>query len=306
MGILAIDFGGTKTRAAWYSDDFEQLARAETRSLVDQPAQQVIDRIIETARSVIPAGEMPEAIGIAAPGPLDVERGIIYHAHTLPGWTNTPLRDILSEAFGGVPAYMENDATLAALAEHQRGAGQGADPMIYLTISTGIGGGAVVGGKVFTGWSGLAIEPGHMRFTLPDGSIKRLEELASGTALGRIARERLATTDIASALRNVPHIDGEAVGRAAEQGDPFALQIVEEAGDWLGLGFVNLVHLFSPQAIVVGGSVSLLGDLLFAPARRILQREVLHHAFLPENLIRVAHFGDSVCLLGGALYAVIN
>jgi glucokinase len=304
MGILSIDFGGTRTRTAWYNAEYKLIRRAETRSLVNQPADQVIGRIISTAREVVPAGERIERIGIAAPGPLDAERGIIHHAHTLPGWRDTPLRDIISEAFGGVLAFMENDATLAAYAEYRTGAGRDADPMLYLTISTGIGGGAILNGKVFTGWSGLAIEPGHIRFTLPDGSIKRLEELASGTALGEIARQRLQTTDEPSLLRDLPMIDGAAVGEGARVGDAFALSLVQEAGTWLGLGLVNVVHLFSPRAIVLGGSVALrLGDLLLDVAREVLEREVLHPRFLPPDLIRLAQFGDDVCLLGAALAA---
>lgn len=303
MGILAIDFGGTRTRTAWYDANLEQQARNETPSLVNQPAESVIQRIIETARRVVPPGAVIEAVGISAPGPLDSRAGVIRHAKTLPGWVDVPLAAIVGEAFGA-PTWMENDANLAALSEYRLGAGQGCDPMVYLTISTGIGGGAVIGGRLFTGWSGLAVEPGHMRFTLPDGSVRRLEELASGTAVGQRAQERLARDAAPSSLRDAPEINGQIVGQAAQAGDPLALEVVREAGFWLGLGIVNLLHLLSPQAIVVGGSVSLLGDLLFDPARAAIKAHVLDPAFIPPALIRPAALGDDVCLVGAAAFAL--
>ncbi len=261
MGILAIDFGGTRTRAAFYSDAVEQIARDETRSLVDQPAEAVIERILQTARNVIPSGETISAIGISAPGPLDAKAGIIL------------------------------------------GAARGCDPVIYLTLSTGIGGGAILNGQLFTGWSGLAIEPGHMRFMLPSGQVRRLEELASGSAIGSIARTRLETSESYSSLRACTIVDGQAVGEAAQAGDRFACELIQEAGEWLGLGLVNLLHLFSPQVIVVGGSVSKLGDLLLRPAWKVLHAQILDPGFIPPNLIRLAELGDDVCLVGAALYA---
>jgi len=303
MGILSIDFGGTRTRAAFYSDDLQQIKRDETRSLVDQPAQAVIERILQTARNVVPTNETIHAIGISAPGPLDARAGIIHSALTLPGWRDTPLAHIVSTAFNSVPTYIENDANLAALAEYEQGAAQGCDPAIYLTLSTGIGGGAIMNGQLFTGWSGLAIEPGHMRFTLPSGEIKRLEDLASGTAIARTAQVRLKETTQASSLRNAFVVDGQAVGEAAEAGDALARQIVQEAGTWLGLGFVNLLHLYSPQVIVLGGSVSKLGDLILQPAWEVIHAHILEEGFIPPNLIRLAQLGDDVCLVGAALYA---
>jgi glucokinase len=300
---LAVDFGGTRTRAGWFDESLNLLGRYETPSNVQDPVETVIQRLIDTARAVIPAGQQPSAIGISAPGPLDAERGIIHHAKTLPEWEAVPLAKHISEAFESVPTVMQNDANLAALAEYHVGAGQGCDPLIYLTISTGIGGGAVIDGRLFTGWRGLAIEPGHVRLMTPDGSIRRLEELASGTALGVIARQRLRQDHTDSSLRQVESVDGKAVGAAARQGDPLALEIVQEAGRYLGFGLVALLHLFNPQAIVIGGSVTLLGDLFFDPAKEVIRANLLDAGFYDDNLIRLAALGDDVCLHGAAHYA---
>lgn len=303
MNLLTIDFGGTRTRAAWFADDLRLVRHNETLSQVNQPAGQVIERLIQTARSVVPEGAAINAVGISAPGPLDPENGIIFQAKTLPGWQNVPLARLVSEAFDHVPVFMQNDANLAALAEYHLGAARGANPTIYLTISTGIGGGAVIDGRLFSGWRGLAIEPGHMRFKLPDGRVVRLEELASGTGIGLLAREALARSDQPSRLRDVDPIDGKAVGAAARAGDALALDVIQEAATWLGLGLVNLIHLFNPRAIVLGGSVVQLGELILMPARRVIERELLDARFNSADLIRVAQLGDSVCLHGAALYA---
>lgn len=303
MTYLAIDFGGTRLRAGLFDDQLRLLHKRETLTCVADGQDAVIQRIIDVARDVAGVHALT-AIGIAAPGPLDVKTGVILHAETLPRWHNVPLAQLIGDALDA-PAYVENDANLAALAEHRLGAGKHTNPMIYLTISTGIGGGIIIDGKLFNGWSGLAIEPGHMHFPLPDGTVARLEDIASGTALGRWARKKLAEEQVASALWDTPleDITGEIVGRHALAGDPVAVSIVRTAAHYLGLGLVNLIHLFSPEAIVIGGSVAKLGALIFDPVQQVIERHVLDPLFVPDNLIRQPHFGEDVCLVGAVVYA---
>lgn len=300
-GYLAIDFGGTRTRAAWYDHNMKQILRKETPTRATDPKSAILHRIATLAHSIIPPSEQPLAIGIAAPGPLDAQAGVILHAETLPGWHNVPLVQIIRQAFDGVPVFMQNDGNLGALAEGTVGAGRGHDPMVYLTLSTGIGGGALIQGQLFTGGGGLAIEPGHQVFRLPDGTVKKLEALASGTALGRIATARLANDpQITSSLRQQADIQGQTVGKAAQQGDAFALQLVQEAAEWLGLGLINVLHFFNPQVIVLGGSMTQLGDLLLEPMRAVIEEQVMTDGFLQPDLIRLAALGDDVCLVGAA------
>lgn len=306
--ILGIDFGGTRTRAGLFArteDGLTLLARDEIASQVAEPQPVVIDRLIALARRV--AGDQPiEGIGMAAPGPLNPQRGLIHHAHTLPGWRDVPLAGLVSAAFGGVATVMHNDANLAALAEYERGAGIGCNPLIYLTISTGIGGGVIMDGRLFGGFSGLASEPGHQLVPAPGGGLTRLEALASGTGIGRLAQYRLHTTDQPSTLRDHTRadVDGRRVGMAALAGDALARSVIDEAGTALGIGLVNLLHLFSPQAIVIGGSAAQLGDLLLKPARAVIADHLLDPLFLPHDLIRAAALGDDVCLIGAAYYAL--
>lgn len=306
MSILAIDFGGTRLRAGWFVQGQHGLTlqkRTETLTNVPEGQQAVIQRIIDTARQVVPNTSQIQAIGVSAPGPLDAKSGVIHHAKTLPGWEKVPLAEIIGTAFDGKPVHMQNDANLAALAEYHMGAGRDCDPMIYMTLSTGIGGGAVINGQLFTGWRGLAIEPGHIRLTLPDGRIVRLEELASGTALGLLAQKHLGKSQTFSVLRELHQVDGKAVGEAALNGDSLAISVVEEAGSWLGVGFVNILHMFNPEAIILGGSVSQLGDLLLNPARQVIVEHSLDPAFYTPDTLRIAQLGDDVCLFGAAFYA---
>lgn len=304
--ILSIDFGGTRTRVgAFEVTDYgpKLVRRTEMLSQVSDTVQQVTDRIVALARTIVEPDDV-NAIGIAAPGPLDPARGTILHARTLPQWENARIGDLIGRHFRNANRFVENDANLAALAEYKLGAGKDCDPLVYLTISTGIGGGLVMRGRLFHGWSGLASEPGHQLFTLSDGSVRRLEDLASGTALGRAARERLSATSVDSALRalELSSVDGKAVGQAAAAGDNLALEIVRTAGRWLGMGLLNLIHILSPQRIILGGSVSLLGDLLLQPARDVIDEYVLDKRFIPESLIMPAALGDDVCLYGAAHY----
>jgi glucokinase len=301
MKALAIDLGGTRLRAALYDEDYNQIARAETRTLPQEGKERVLARIMATAHEVT-RDVRPDVIGMSTPGPMDAERGVILHSFALPGWQDVPLTQIVSDEYGGAPTFAQNDGNLGPIAEFRLGAGRGANPMIYLTISTWIGGGVIIDGKLFTGWSGHAAEPGHMQFLDHEGVPRRLEELASGTALGWTAQRRLATWEGTTILRAAPDVTGAAVGAAAAAGDTLALEVVHEAAQYLGLGIVNLLHLFSPQAIVIGGSVTKLGDLLFAPMRATIEVRVLDESFLPPNLIRMAALGDDVCLLG----AVVN
>lgn len=306
---LAIDFGGTRTRAALFDEAMQMVARTETQTWVNEGQDAVIQRLIDTGNSLLSGdftltGNRLKGIGVAAPGPLDTDHGIILHARTLPGWSNVPLASLLRAGFDDVPTFVENDANLAALAEYHLGAGQGADPMIYLTISTGIGGGAIIRGKLFTGADALAIEPGHMRFTLPDGSHRRLEELASGTAIGEWANRYLQEGSSDSMLRRLAVVDGAAVGEAAQSGDKLALRVVTEAGRWLGFGLTNLIHLFNPKAIVLGGSVMNLGELLLKPAKSVILENVLDDAFYRDDLLRIAAIPEDVCLVGAALHCM--
>ncbi|MBZ0299079.1 MAG: ROK family protein [Anaerolineae bacterium] len=303
MTIVGIDFGGTRLRAARFDEHLNMLERAETPTLAHEPQQAVIQRILDVARQVWPDDGKVEAVGISAPCPM-AHTGMVGHAAVVPDWVDVPLAQWVSEAFGGVPVYMENDANLGALAEYHKGAARGANPAVYMTISTGIGGGLVIDGQLFTGKSGLAIEPGHSKYRGPDGHIYSLQDFAAGPGIVRLARLKLAETAKESQLRESGELTGKRVGEAAQAGDPVACAVIEEAGWWLGLGLINVALMCNPEVIVLGGSVVMaLGDLLLDPARRVMAEYVVDPAFYSDDLLQLAHLGDDVCLIGAASYA---
>lgn len=306
MSILALDFGGTRMRAAWATWDADGQIhlqrRVETPTQAGDAQQAVIARLIALGRQAIPPGQQPLAVGIAAPGPHHAPSGVIYHSYTLPGWQNVPLGALLAQAFAA-PVFMQNDGNLGAVAEHSAGAGRGCNPMIYMTLSTGIGGGVIIDGRLFTGWSGLAAEPGHMMALSPEGEMVRLEAIASGTAIGQRALPLAEMAPPGSALREAGQLGAAAVARAAAEGDAAALGLLHTVSQYLGGGLVTLLHLFSPEAIVIGGSVARMGELLFAPVRAFIAQHVLDPRFIPPDLLRPAQLGEDVCLIGAAMWA---
>ncbi len=309
--LIAVDLGGTSIRAARFNPSGPPaLAQAKTPTLASEGPEAVISRILNTIERVAPEAAADLRVGVGAPGPLDPRRGVILEAPNLPGWINLPLRDILQDRLG-VPVAVGNDANLAALAEWRFGAGRGTQDMLYLTISTGIGGGVIIDGRLLIGHRGLAAELGHMtidRDGPPCGCGQRghLEALASGPAIARRARELIEQghpSSLAPRLRAGNPITAEAVGEAALQGDALARQVLAQAGEAIGLHLANLVHAFDPEMIVLGGGVMHLGALLLEPIERSLRSHILHPAYLQDLRLVPAALGDDVGLIGAMVLA---
>ncbi len=309
--VVAVDLGGTSTRAAYYTHA-EPPAQAQHKipTPSGQGAESVLDRIVQAIEAVLPGGTRPERIGVGAPGPLDPYRGIVLDAPNISGWFDFPLRDRLREFFG-CPVALGNDANLAALGEMEYGAGRGARNLLYLTIGTGIGGGVISEGRLLLGKRGLAAELGHMQSQ--DSSVRcgcgqygHLEAVAAGPAIARAARRRLMEGE-PSALRRLKGapeaVTTQDVGRAALQGDALARSVLEEAGSAIGRHLASLVHAFDPEVIVLGGGVSLIGPLFFEPIERALRTHIMHPAYLEGLRLAPAELGDEAGLIGAMILA---
>lgn len=287
---VGVDLGGTKVATALTDTHGRILQRAEVPTSAQEGVDAVIGRIVESIRTVmntIVDGRKvsPDeilGIGVGSPGPLDVERGIVLFSPNLK-WENVPICDRIAEATG-LPAYLDNDANVAAMAENRFGAGKGVENMLYMTVSTGIGGGIIINGRIYRGSHGNAGEIGHMTIK-PDGppcgcgNFGCLEALASGTAIAREAAEGIragvATTVLQKAGGDPGKVTARLVGEAAREGDPFAKEVVHKAAYYLGIGLANLVNIFDPEIIVIGGGVSRIGEELFEPARRTMRERAL-------------------------------
>jgi glucokinase len=302
---IALDIGGTTLRAACYPPD--SLTPTSLQKTSTQPAgPETLPRLVELVRSVWPAGQVVAGIGVAAPGPVDPGAGVVLRAPSLPGWENLQLRQILSEALQ-TPVYVGNDANVAALGEWVYGAGQGHQDLIYLTISTGIGGGVIVNGQLLLGASGLAGEMGHVT-VLPDGPIcscgrrGHLEALASGPSIASWVKEQLQSGVTSNLPKGIP-LSARQIAAAAVSGDRLAQAAFERAGTYLGEALANFINILNPSAVILGGGVSRSGELLLAPIRKVLQRQVYSHHFLNKLKLTSSVLGDEAGLLGALALA---
>ncbi|MEW6232294.1 MAG: ROK family protein [Chloroflexota bacterium] len=305
--IIGADLGGTKIRSALFDVRGHLLARKSLPTLAFRGPDVVLGRIVACLREMVAAaqGQAILGIGLGAPGPLNPWTGVISTPPNLPGWHDVPLRDLLAQEFH-LPVYVGNDANLAALGEHRFGAGKGVDDLIYITVSTGIGGGIISGGRLFLGADGAAGEVGHQTLDINGprdrcGNVGCLEVLAAGPAIARQANEAIArgeATAIATLAQaeNRP-ISAEHVERAARQGDRLAQQILERAGENIGVGVVNLLHLFNPRLVIIGGGVANAGELLLEPIRRTVQERAME-VFRRNLRIVPAALGDDAGLYG--------
>ena len=297
--ILALDYGRTKHAAAILAaDEHEWLAHQRVYSPPGADGDYDRATMVKMVRELLACTEGRLAsIGVSFGGPVDATTGTVRLSHHVPGWEDTPLRHQLQAEFG-VPASVDNDANVAALGEWRFGAGQGSASLLYVTVSTGIGGGWVLAGKIYGGADGMAGEIGHI-VVRPGGADcvcgKRgcLEVEACGTAIARKMRERCV------AVGHPPHaaepITGESVSRAAQQGDLLAQKVMDDAACLLGMGLGGAINLMNPQRIVLGGGVTKSGERWWRSVRETARAQAL-----PQMRVDIvpAMLGDDAPLWG--------
>jgi glucokinase len=295
---VGVDVGGTKVLAVELAGDDGDLVVARSAQ-VPMPGRTASDAGVEeaVARAAleVAAGRPLSGVGVSAAGLVDRAGERVRFAAHLP-WRDAPVRERLAQRIG-VPVVLDNDANCAAHAELVAGVLQGVSSALLITVGTGIGGAIVLGGEVVRGANGMAGEFGHVQ-VVPDGLACECglrgcwEQYCSGRALERVMRVALGS-----------HLDGREVADLARGGHPEAQQAFATVGTWLGVGIAGLVSAFDPQAVVVGGGVSAVGDLLLEPARRGLldSLQATAHRDLPPLL--PARFGPEAGAVGAALLA---
>lgn len=303
---IAIDLGGTQFRVAAITPDGRILARRAHPTDSDAEPDAVIRKLAQVVDEVRAElqGSAVLGLGVAAPGPLDHVSGVVFQAPNLPQWKDVPLAQRLKE-LTGLRVFVGNDANLAALAEARCGAGTGARNLVYLTVSTGVGSGFVVDGQLLVGEHGAAAEAGHMAISLDGpscgcGNRGCLEAYASGTALVNRAHEAIGagrTSQLSELDRELEAID---VAQAAEAGDALAQELVQQAAIALGIGVRNLLHLFNPSVVVIGGGVSRMGARLWKPMLEVVNADAME-SYRRDLRIVPAKLGDDSGLIGAAL-----
>lgn len=303
--VIAVDLGGTYLRAALVCADGRILARQRVPTLVEEGPDAVIGRIvslIEQMRAALPPEGRLLGVGVGAPGPLDPVTGIVYSPPNMPGWDRIPLRDRLAAATG-LPVELGNDANAAALGEWRFGGGRGCRHMVYVTVSTGIGGGVITDGRLLLGRLGAGGELGFMFLDAERGAV--WEDLASGTALGRAAAAAMPSHPESLLHRRATPdtVTGADVAAAAAEGDALANALLAREAYWLGLGFASILHLFSPEVLIVGGGVILNNPSLLDQARTIAYAHVKVDLYRDVPIL-AATLGDNAGLLGAAALAL--
>jgi glucokinase len=304
----AIDLGGTNVRAI--VADFEANVYAE--DIRPSKASEGIDVTIETliasleaacADAGVAIGGL-KGLGIASPGPVDVVNGVVPEAPQLKGWKDVPLVRMISDRLG-LAVWLENDANAAALGENRYGAGRGTVHMLYMTVSTGVGGGIIIEGRLYHGARGSAGELGHVVIDINGpkcgcGNNGCLEALASGTAIARRGRELAEAGQapkLAGILRREGRLTAGMIAAAAEEGDDVSLQIYADTGTYLGVALAGYVNVFNPQAVIIGGGVARSADLFLPRARKVMEERAMK-APLEDVRLGLAELGERVGSLG--------
>jgi len=305
---IGIDLGGTQIRAGLVDDDGQLLRRTAVRTLAMAGPDAVIDQLAGCLRTVTEGMSAAEIanVGLCAPGPLDADHGIALSIPTLRGFVDLQLAARLEQR-SGHSVYLENDGIAAAYGEWRFGAGRGTDNLVYVTVSTGVGGGIVSDGRILRGSRGMAGHVGHMTVVAdgapcPCGNRGCWEAYASGTALARRANAEAPIAPSTTLGKDGRPIDALAVFEAARAGDALAAKLVEEEADYIGIGLSNLLHAFSPERVVIGGGVSNAFDDLLPGIRRRINISAMP-PYRDVTIVR-STLGDDAGIIGTATLAL--
>lgn len=312
--FIGVDLGGTKILTAVADQKGNILADVKMATEVEKGEEYIINIIEKSIREAVSNAELNleeiKRIGVGSPGPLSIKKGIVYETSNLP-FENFPIVEML-ESKVNIPVVLENDANAAALGEKLFGAGIDSKVMVYITISTGIGGGLIIEEKVFHGSNDGAGEVGHMIIE-PSGPTCGLDQhkgcleaMASGTAIIRNVKNEFKN-DSDKSLKNysgkIEDIEGHDIARAARDGDMLAQEVYQEAGRYLGIGVANLINLFNPDTIVFGGGVMKAKDLFWAEMEHSVEENALSASANDCEFLE-AVLGDNTGVIGAIAVAI--
>ena len=305
---IGVDLGGTKIYTALANVNGEILREIVVPTEASKGSGQIIDKIKDSIRYVSQEVtlEKVKAIGIGSPGPLKVKDGIIAEPPNLPIRNYNIVEDIENEF--GVKVYLDNDANAATLAEYLFGQGIGTENMVFITASTGVGGGAILNGKLYRGSTSNAVELGHTTVKYNGrvcgcGNRGCVESLASGTAIKAIADERIKENT--TSLSEYDEVTSKEVFDEAKKGDKLASEIIRECIGYLGVAVANAANTFDPDMIVLGGGVLNAGDIIFEIIEEEMQERCLNT--IRENCkVKPAKLGGKAGVLGAVALAIVE
>ena len=307
---LGIEIGGTKLQVVAGNSSGQIVERYRHR--VD-PARGAAGILAQLTEMFAQLPELPRAVGVGFGGPVDWQTGRIAASHQVGGWAGFDLAGWFAEKMPGVTVRVENDANVAALGEARRGVAMGFRHVFYVTLGSGVGGGMIIDGQLYHGASPGEAEIGHLWLVPPDANSRgqTIEQTVSGWAVDRQIRDLLPRLPADSVLKQLVEdaqaagLVGQEDGRSAaaflhpayEQGDPVARMLIEQIGSVLALGLSHVVHLFHPDAIVLGGGLSLIGEPLRAAVWQSLPHFVMQ-SFQPAPIVLLAKLGEDTVPVG--------
>lgn len=307
--VIGIDLGGTKINGALADLEGNIIRSCTISTNASEGEKAVLGRIINVINTVLEETdkiiEEVEAVGIGSPGPLDFKKGIIIESSNLP-FKNFNLVKPIQEKFN-VPVYLENDANVAAIGEYLLGAGKGTKNMVYVTVSTGVGGGAILDGKLFRGATSNALEIGHTTI-LPDGprcncgNYGCVEALASGTAIARQAKESI-NSGAETTLTDYESVTSYEVFKEASEGDKVSIDILDKSFNYLGICIANIIVSFNPEVVVIGGGVAKCGSILFEKVQEVVNKRALK-SMVESCRIVPAALGSDAGVIGAVALAI--
>ncbi|MEM5016254.1 ROK family protein [Metabacillus indicus] len=289
---IGVDLGGTNIRVAVVNDAGVILEELVCFTEVEKGPEPAITKMISMIKTLGETHQV-KSVGIGAPGPLDAKRGVIIEPPNLPGWQNIELTKMIQSEVQ-LRVYLENDANAAALAEARIGAGKDAESVFYITVSTGVGGGYVYGGRVISGAQGNCGEIGNMIIDpqaagAPGLNKGALEALASGTAIGKKAESVFG-----------PGYGAKEVFQLAKEGNLEAEAIIDEVLTYLAMGIANIVHTLNPEVIVLGGGVMKSKDLMLEPLKEKVV-PLLYPSLRPHLNIKLAVLDQKAGVVGAGM-----
>jgi len=306
--LIAVDIGGTNIRCALFPlrgnshITIKKIRTLSSRGKTEKP----IDRLISCIEEIWPKQGRVLGICAAAPGSVAVNDGVVLLAPNIPGWKNIPLGKTLENHFS-VKTLINNDARLATYGEWKKGSGIGHSNLLYYTLSTGIGGGIIVNGRLLQGEIGIATEVGHITI-YADGPLcscgqpGHMEAFSSGTAIEKYVHDKISEGKSNAEVFNNEVPSSAEIAKAALAGNPLSKEAFDRAGYYLGIGVANYLHIFNPSCIIFGGGVSRSGNLIFDPFYASLKEHVLNKRYLENLTITTAKLGDNAGLIGCVEY----
>ncbi|MBU6391076.1 MAG: ROK family protein [Planctomycetes bacterium] len=304
--VIGIDLGGTNLKAGLVDKGGKITHRLSIKTNYNADPQAISNQIFELIYEIIKEAHVKKSdiigVGLGSPGLIDKKGETIIFSPNLPRWRNIPIKLLVTERFNA-PCVLENDANAAAWGEKWVGAGKDVSSLVMLTLGTGIGGGIVIGNKLWRGANNVAAEIGHMIIQMDGpkcscGNNGCIEAYASATAMVRRFKE-LLKSGVSSSLKDSREITAKIINDAAFQGDKASLDVIEETGRYLGIALVNIMHILNPEMIVLTGGMIGSGELLMNPIRQVTKQKAFEASYKDTKIV-FSQLGNDAGIIGAA------